>query len=337
MTMDRRSFLGASALAALAAPPAARAQPMTAPEPALPFDAIESIPMWPGEPPGNTGTALTLHVWDDTPPTSSYHNRFADGIARPALFVFRAPGPDGSAVLIFPGGGYRDLQVDNEGIDVAKRFNAAGVTAFVLLYRLPDEGWINAADVPLQDAQRALRLIRFNAAHFGIDEQRLGVIGFSAGGHLAASLATRYDAKVYSAGDAADMLSARPQFMALLYPVITMLPPYAHEASREMLLGEHPTTAERAAYSCEKHVTADAPPAFLCAAGDDPDVPIENTLEMFAALRAKHVPVEMHLFERGGHGFGVHGQPELPVADWPQLFLNWGQSRGYFKGAPIKS
>ena len=130
------------------------------------------------------------------------------------------------------------------------------------------------------------------------------------------------DADVYVPVDAADRESARPRFAALLYPVITMLPPYAHEASREMLLGDAPTLAQREAHSCEKLVTGDAPPMFLAAATDDPDVPVENTLEMFSALRRAGVPAEMHIFERGGHGFGL-GNPGEPLSAWPELLLKW--------------
>src|SRR5580692_3584994 len=167
--MDRRSFLGASALAAVAGSVPADAAPIPdpQPEPAIPLEEIESIPIWIGQPPGSMGVNIAMRIWDDTSSTSPYHNRNVAGIARPALYVFRPDKPDGSALLILPGGGYRELQIDNEGIDVARRFSAAGVTAFMLLYRLPHEGWLNAPNVPLQDGQRAIRLIRFNAAHFG--------------------------------------------------------------------------------------------------------------------------------------------------------------------------
>jgi acetyl esterase/lipase len=336
--MDRRSFLGVSALAAVAGSvPANAAPPIPEPEPAIPLEEIETIPLWTGPPPGSTSVNIAMRIWDDTPSTSPYHNRNVAGIARPALYVFRPEKPDGSALLILPGGGYRELQIDNEGIDVARRFSAAGATTFMLLYRLPQEGWLNAANVPLQDAQRAMRLIRFNASHFGIDAERVGVIGFSAGGHLAASLGTKYETSVYAGSDGADGLSAKPSFMALFYPVITMLAPYAHEASREMLLGDNVTIAQREAYSCERHVTSATPPAFQVAAVDDVYVPLENTLEMFGALRGQHVPVEMHLFERGGHGFGIHGVPGEPASAWPQLLLNWGASRDYFKGVSVAS
>ena len=322
--MDRRTFIGA--LAAL--PSAAAAAEL----PAAAFDSLETIALWPGAPPG-AGLALpSLRIVDESPNPGAFHNRVLTGIARPVLYVIRPERPDGSALLIAPGGGYRELYVDNEGFDIANRFRAAGITAFVLVYRLPGEGWLSAPDVPLEDAQRAMRLIRANATGFGIDPARLGVIGFSAGGHVAASLALRANAAAYKPRDAADSLSARPAFASTVYPVITMLPPYAHEASREMLLGAHPSDALRAAYSCERLVTRDAPPMFHVDALDDNFVPPENTLVLFAALRAAQVPVEMHLFERGGHGFAIRGAAGLPAAAWPDLLLKWGASRGYFRG-----
>jgi len=323
--MDRRTFIGA-----LAALPTAAA---SAEAPAPPLDSAEAIPLWPAAPPGSPGVPPAQHVSEQSPDPNVFHNRELTGIARPLLYVVRPEQPDGSALLVAPGGGYSELGIDNEGFDIADRFRTAGVTAFILVYRLPGEGWLGGRDVPLQDAQRAMRLIRADASAFGIDPARLGVMGFSAGGHLAASLAERFDAPIYEVQDTADSLSAKPAFAALLYPVITMLPPYAHEASRERLLGTNPSTALRAAYSCERRVTADTPPMFLTAALDDPDVPPENTLSMFAALRTEHVPVEMHLFERGGHGFAIRGTAGLPVAAWPDLFLRWAASKGWLRGA----
>ncbi len=320
--MDRRSFIGAMA----AFPAAAAAEAPTWPP------STEALALWLGTPPGATDVSPTLRVVENSANTGAYHNRILTGIARPVLYVVRPAQPDGSALLIAPGGGYRELWVDNEGFDIAARFAAAGVTAFVLLYRLPGEGWLAGRDVPLQDGQRAMRLIRANSARYGIDPQRLGVIGFSAGGHLAASLAVRSGAEVYDPHDAADAMSAKPSFAALLYPVITMLPPYAHEASREKLLGNSLSTALRAGYSVERLVTRETPAMFFVDALDDAYVPPENTLSMFAALRAAHVPVEMHLFERGGHGFAL-GSAGLPAAAWPDLLLRWGGSRGYFRSA----
>ena len=289
----------------------------------------ETIPLWPAGVPGGEVMPLMLDTVErSTVPDS--HDRLISKIAHPQLTVFRPQTPDGSAVLIIPGGGYLFEALDLEGFAPASLFAARGITAFVLTYRLPAEGWKNAADAPLQDAQRAMRILRARCRDYGYEPTRVGVLGFSAGGHLAASLATKYEAESYAPMDEIDTYDPRPSFAGLVYPVITMLPPYAHEASREKLLGTKATVAQRTAYSVERAVSAATPPTFLCAAGDDPDVPIENSLMMFAGLRAARVPSELHIFEKGGHGFGL-GPPTEPVSQWPELFLRWGASRTYFR------
>ena len=179
-----------------------------------------------------------------------------------------------------------------------------------------------------------MRIIRAGCHDHGYDPTRVGVLGFSAGGHLAASLATKFDTESYAAMDEIDTYDPRPSFAALIYPVITMLPPYAHEASRVKLLGTKVTVAQRTAYSAERAVSVATPPTFLCATDDDPDVPTENSLMMFASLRAAKVPSEMHIFEKGGHGFGL-GPPNEPVSQWPELFLRWGASRSYFRNVTV--
>jgi len=324
--MDRRAFL--ASLALIGASGVAAAEPLARPPPGEEFEGLESLLLWPGAPPGATAKSPSLVVTDISSDPARFHNRALTGISEPRLFVFRAARSDGSALMLIPGGGYSEIWVDGEGFSVARYFSAQGVTAFVLVYRLPGEGWLQAPDVPLQDAQRAMRLIRGGAAGFGVDPDRIGAMGFSAGGHIAASLATRFDARVYEPGDASDGLTARPAFAAMLYPVITMLPPFAHEASRMMLLGTTPSTALRAAYSCERLIGPDTPPCFLGHALDDPDVPPENTLMFGAALRSAKVPSEMHLFERGGHGFAL-GTPGAPDSMWPDLLAAWARGRGF--------
>jgi acetyl esterase/lipase len=322
--MNRRSVMRLGALAAAG---------FSLPGMAAAADSPEIIPLWPSVPPGGEGVALTARTAPDA--SGGAGDRDISGIARPTLTVFRPAAPDGSAILIVPGGGYSFEAIDAEGIFPALRFTQSGVTAFVLTYRLPSEGWKNGADVPMQDAQRAMRLIRARGMKdYGIDVARIGVIGFSAGGHLAASLATKSNRQTYAPLDKADEYDARPSFAALLYPVITMLPSYAHEASAEKLLGVKAPQALREAYSVERVVTADTPPCFLCAAADDPDVPAENTLMMFAALRTAKVPAEMHIFERGGHGFGLGGAAGSPAAAWPDLLSRWGVVHGFFSSAP---
>jgi len=198
------------------------------------------------------------------------------------------------------------------------------------------EGWKNGADVPLQDAQRAMRLIRaIGPAHYALEPNRVGVLGFSAGGHLAALLATKFATPTYAPVDEVDKLDARPSFAALLYAVVTLRRPYAHEASCEKLLGPDASRQLRDAYSAEMSIVPDMPPCFICAAGDDIYVAPENSLMMYSGLRAAKVTAELHLFEKGGHGFGVRAQPGLAISDWPELFWRWGQDGGYF--APARS
>lgn len=320
--IDRRALIG---LAATVAATRALAQPAPPPDPP------EVIPLWPGRPPGARATVPQDTVTDRIK-TSGFQDRFATNIGRPILTVFRPARPNGAAVLIAPGGGYIRVVIDKEGFEVGHRLAQAGITSFVLRYRLPAEGWDFAADVPLQDAQRAMRLIRSNAAGFGIDPRRVAAMGFSAGGHVAASLATRFDAEVYAPVDAADRRPARPDLSVLMYPVIDMARPFAHAGSREALLGQAPTPLAEAAYSPHRHVTAATPPTFLVHASDDPVVPTENSLNYLAALRAAKVPAEAHVFEEGGHGFGIRLAQGKPCAAWPELFLAWAGRHGLMGG-----
>lgn len=315
-SVDRRALLSLAAAPALV------------PATALPPDPLETVTLWPGNPPGARNPRPREQVTDRIK-TSGFQDRFVIGVGDPLMAVFRPARPNGAAVLVIPGGGYIRVVLDREGFEVGRRLAAAGVTAFVLRYRLPAEGWDQAADVPLQDAQRAIRLIRAGAQRFAIDPARVAVLGCSAGGHIAASLATRHDAQVYAPADAADGLRARPDLCALLYPVISMSPPLAHAGSRTALLGDAPTRELEAAYSPERHVDGRVPPSFLVHALDDPSVPIDNSLAYLAALRAAKVPAEAHLFEQGGHGFGIYLARGKPAAAWPDLFLAWAKSRRF--------
>jgi acetyl esterase/lipase len=231
--------------------------------------------------------------------------------------------------MITPGGGYRYVVVDKEGYEVGRRLSAAGFTVFVLFYRLPHEGWADGANVPLMDAQRAMRLIRHKAQDFGIDPERVAAMGFSAGGHLCADLGTRFDTKVYDSVDDADSLSAKPFLAAPIYPVISMSAPNAHMGSRNRLLGEDASPSLEAAYSPYNNVPADAPPFFIVHAEDDLVVPVENAILMRAALKAQNIQVETHLFGHGGHGFGLRKTIGKPVELWLGLFLNWAQAVGF--------
>jgi len=225
--------------------------------------------------------------------------------------------------------------MDVEGYETARRLNGSGVICFVLRYRLAKDGWSGGADTSLQDAQRALRMIRLGAKDYGVDPARIGVMGFSAGGHLAASLATGFQRQTYVSVDGADSISARPDFAGMVYPVITMLDPYAHKGSRDNLLGADQSEAREIYYSPERNVGKGTPPCFLTNCADDDVVPPENSLMFAAALRAQKIPVEQHMFEVGGHGHGIRKAAGKPVFVWPDLFLNWGASHSFFKNRQI--
>ncbi|MDM7956118.1 alpha/beta hydrolase [Blastomonas sp.] len=330
MTIDRRFFMAASVCAGLAGPALAQTAVPAVPgaplPPGLPQPS-ETIDLWPGGAPGMPAKALTETVQERST-DRLVTDRAVYGITVPRLAVFRPDRPNGAAVLITPGGGYRWVVVDKEGYEMGRWLAARGFTAFVLFYRLPGEGWAAGPDVALADAQRAMRLIRGRADDFAIDPERVSAMGFSAGGHLCADLATRFDAKVYSPLDAADRLSAKPHSAAPIYPVVSMTAPDAHAGSRELLVGKTDSPALEAAHSPHRNVPADAPPFFLLHAEDDDAVPVNNTLLLRAALKAKSIRVETHLFEHGGHGFGLRKAIGKPVEAWPELWRAWARTTG---------
>jgi acetyl esterase/lipase len=279
------------------------------------WESAPSIPLWPNEPPGFAQFAARPVVGNTSPV-------FVHNVSQPGLRVFRPARPNGRALLVVPGGSYTFVSIANEGLDVAARITRSGATVFVLTYRLPGNGWTNRSDVPLQDAQRAMRVIRGNAARFGIDAQKVGVLGFSAGGHLAATLATAHSTPSYAPVDEMDRLSARPEAAGLVYPVISMETPVTHAISRSMLLGDSPSQSDIERRSAERHVDSSTPPTFIVHAFDDAAVPVENSLRFMNAMRAAKRPVEAHLFQRGGHAFGV-GRPKTPSEFWLSSFLPW--------------
>jgi acetyl esterase/lipase len=323
MTMDRRTMvqgvLAAGAAAGL--PGLALAREGSGPP----------IRLWPGAAPGAAGVSVVEEQIDRSPPPAELRDRIIKGVRDPDLKVFRPEKPNGASLLIAPGGGYKWVVRDKEGYECAQRFAAAGLTVYVMSYRLPGDGWAAGPQTPLQDAQRALRLVRREAGRkgSGLDSARVGLMGFSAGGHVAGSLNLMWDEPVYEPVDSADKLSARPDITVLVYPVATMKPPLAHVGSRQLLLGKEPTPELEARWSLENRARADAPATFLLHATDDASVPVENSLALEAALRARKVPTEMHVFEEGGHGFGLRFTHGKPVEVWPDLVLSWWKRRGF--------
>ena len=245
-----------------------------------------------------------------------------------AVYIPTNTKSNGTAVIIFPGGGYWVNTMSYEGIDVAKQLNEWGVTAFVVKYRIPDERTMPDPSIgPLQDAQQAMLFVRSNAIKYGIDPKRIGVLGFSAGGHLAATIGTQYKRSLI---DNPANVSLRPDFMILAYPVISTDTTISHKGSFDKLLGQHPTVEKLIAFSPEKQVTADTPPAFLVHAADDDVVPSDNSIVFYQALLRNKVRAELHIYERGGHGFGMIN----PTTNdsWMERCKNWMKSNGWLTG-----
>jgi len=294
------------AVGSLAVAPLAQAQ--------APADA-KVIPLWPEGVPGALAGA---------PPERLDEGRIA-GVQVPTLTAYPAPSASstGTAVIVCPGGAYRRLAFDHEGIAVATWLNSLGVSAFVLKYRLQEYGH----PAPLRDVLRAVRLLRSGAATWAIDPQRIGVLGFSAGGHLASSAGTLFDSAEGRTGAELDAVSARPDFLVLVYPVISLSGPSAHSGSRESLLGRSPSPELVDALSTHLRVTVRTPPTFLVHGGTDTSVPADNSLLFYSALRRAGVPAEMHLYQDGPHGIGL--KPGFgPVSGWSDRCAEWMKARG---------
>jgi acetyl esterase/lipase len=325
--MKRRTLL----IGALAASLPLRAQTrLPAGQEALPPglpQPTESIDLWPEGAPGMPNPRPVETVTErSTDPHLA--DRAVLGISIPRMAVFRPAVANGAALMVMPGGGYRHIVIDKEGYEIGRWLSARGYTVFVLFYRLPAEGWEAGPNVSLADAQRAMRVIRSRAQDYGIDPKRIAAMGFSAGGHLCADLATRFGTSTYDPVDEADSLSARPLAAAPVYPVISMSAPVAHAGSRRLLIGEGASPELERAHSPQYNVPDDAPPCFLVHAEDDASVVIGNSLEFRAALTEKGIPVESHFFAHGGHGFGLRKAVGKPVAIWPELFVNWARTAG---------
>lgn len=288
------------------------------------------IPLWPGSPPGAPAILPQEQIVYRTNPFGLV-DRAAHDVAVPTLSIFAPQRPNGAAIMIIPGGGFSWVVIDKEGYEGAKYFTQLGYHVYVLRYRLPHQGWAAGPDTPLQDAQRAIRVMRSRAIQDRIDPQRLMIIGFSAGGHVAGSLALKFDQEIMPALDNIDRLSARPDLAVLMYPVVTMVEPFAHPKSRENMIGKNPSPSTIANYSLEVSPNPKAPPIFILHAGDDTAVPIENALSLYTALHTAQVPATFHAFEKGRHGFGLRLIDGTPLQRWPNLVLDWAQTHGFAK------
>ncbi|MDH6250518.1 acetyl esterase/lipase [Chryseobacterium sp. H1D6B] len=281
---------------------------------------LQQIPLWPKSMPDKSGSRDPEIITSQGSVTN---------VSIPRLIVHIPKNPNGAAILVISGGGYAHIELGKESTPAANWLQSEGVTAFELIYRLPQENW-KTTNVPFEDAQRAVRIIRSLASKYGIDKNKIGILGFSAGGHLAGFTATQPDKKIYDPVDIIDSLSARPDFAGLIYPVISMLPPNNKTHSNKSILGDNPTTAEETAFSVEKQVNAATPPTFLAQAQDDRVSPIDNSILMDKALKKADVTVEIHVFQTGGHGWGM-GKKGSPTAAWPELFKAWCRHNSFWK------
>ncbi len=268
-------------------------------------NAADTVLLWPNGAPGALGN---------------------DDSDKPSLTIYLPPKDKAlsTGVVICPGGGYAGLATEKEGTMIAQWFNSIGVAAFVLKYRL---GPRYHHPIELGDAQRAIRYVRAHAAEYGISPDRIGIMGFSAGGHLASTAETHFDNGDASAADPLDRVSDKPDFAILCYPVVAMIGPYVHQGSRRMLLGDEPDPKLEQLLSNEQQVTPDTPPTFLFHTNADTTVPVENSVQFYLALKKNNVPAEMHIFEDGPHGVGL-APTYAALSIWPTLLGNWLRARG---------
>lgn len=322
LSLDTQSALAQTASTEPGAPTAAPSRP---PPPMSTSSVV--LPLWPKDRiPGAPGAAAQERTNEKGAVTHVVEPRL---VVYPAATRHDRQGQSGLAVMVCAGGGYAHIERGLESTPACRWLQSIGVTAFELIYRLPGDDWALAEPrtAPLQDGQRAMRIIRSLAGQMAFDDQRIGVLGFSAGGHLAGITAATADVPRYDAVDAVDTLSSAPNFAALIYPVLTLVAPFDQTHTRRSIVGLHPGEAEARALSVDLQVTASTPPTFLAQAVDDPISPVDNSLRMFNALRAMNVRCEMHLFQSGGHGWGM-GKPGSEPRHWPTLFTAWARLHG---------
>lgn len=285
--------------------------------------AQQVIPLYPGAIPNSKSTA------DEEKSETSGGITRVSKISKPTLTIFPAEKgiATGTAVIIFPGGGYRINAIDHEGFFIAQKFNEYGITALIVKYRLPDDATMESRELgPLQDAQQAIKVVRQRAKEWNVNPERIGIMGFSAGGHLASTAGTHFAQRFIPN---AENVSLRPDFMMLIYPVISFQDSIAHIGSRENLIGKNPSKEKIDFFSNELQVTAQTPPTFLVHASNDATVKPQNSIVFYENLIHHQVPAEMHIYQRGGHGFGLNNKTTSEL--WMDRCKNWMIANGWLK------
>ncbi len=308
--MIARALVAIAALLALLAP----VLPLAAHTTTIP----EEILLWPGSMPGNGKVTGPEKIGGEGAGFGAVSN-----VSLPRMRVYRPAKPNGAAVLVAGGGGYFRIQLWKESTPAAEWMQARGFTVFELIYRLPNDGW--DASAPFMDAQRAMKIIRARAGEFGVAPDKIGIMGFSAGGHLAGFTAYQPARAFYSGTDAYEHVSARPDFAVLLFPVVTLRAPYDTTRTRREIIGTTPSAAAAAEWSLDTHAGKDAPPTIIFASADDPTTPPGHGILLFQTLVAAGASAELHLFRDGGHGWGL-GKSGQVISQWPALFENWARS-----------
>ena len=278
----------------------------------------EEILLWPGNPPGGGGVTGPEKLGDTGAGFGALSN-----ISTPRMRVYRPAKANGAAVVVCGGGGYFRIQLWKESTPIARWLQEKGFTVFELIYRLPNDGW--DASVPFMDAQRAMKIARTRAAEFGVDPQQIGIMGFSAGGHLAGFTALQPQRALYAGVDKYEKVSARPDFSVLLFPVVSLRKPYDTTRTRRELIGETPSSEAENAWSLDTYASADAPPTIIFASSDDKTAPPGHGIMLYEKLNGAGASAELHLFRDGGHGWGL-GRPEQVLSQWPDMFVKWFNS-----------
>ncbi len=284
---------------------------------------LSPFPIWPDSPPGKQPLQLK-----ETANQRPGGDLSITGISIPTLTPFLPAHPNGTAVLVLPGGAYSQLVFDKEGSEIAEWLSRQGISAFLLKYRLAVEGHGSPHLVALQDVQRAIRLIRARSKDLGLNPAKIGLLGSSSGGHLAATAGTAFSRQSYPAQDAADQCSARPDFMLLLYGPYTGNMHFNHASSEQLFFPDAAKNQLYATFPAVRQVTPETPPAFMVAAGNDMRVSVENSSALFLALHKAGVPAQMHIYDDGGHGFALRAPETQSIAAWPRACRDWLQRRG---------